>query len=377
MNIKQRLNEFRKGIGPTIKELKFMISRMKKSPLSIVGAAILVFYIAIAILAPVLAPPTSWDPYMIPREGYKSEPQAPSEKHIFGTAQGQYDIFYGCIWGTRTAFRIGFLVVLSAVAMGIVIGVVSGYYGGIYDEVMMRFTDVIYAFPGLILVMALVIAVPVTFRFHIGPLMLIIAGFIACFIGVSIGSERSRLRLALVLLGLGLVATAIATAVFPGQMYLTLGSLMSFRFTPLDKVMLALVVVGWPTYSRVMRGEILRVKQEDYVEAAKAVGCSDARIIFRHILPNSIYPLLIMASLDIGAIVLTAAALSFLGLGAPQGYADWGQMISFSRNWIAVRGNYYWFTWLTPGLFIFIFVLGWNLLGDAFRDVSDPTLRRR
>jgi len=377
MNIKQRLNEFRKGIGPTIKELKFMISRMKKSPLSIVGAAILVFYIAIAILAPVLAPPTSWDPYMIPREGYRAEPQAPSEKHIFGTAQGQYDIFYGCIWGTRTAFRIGFLVVLSAVAMGIVIGVISGYYGGIYDEVMMRFTDVIYAFPGLILVMALVIAVPVTFRFHIGPSMLIIAGFIACFIGVSIGSERSRLRLALVLLGLGLVATAIATAVFPGQMYLTLGSLMSVRFTPLDKVMLALVVVGWPTYSRVMRGEILRVKQEDYVEAAKAVGCSDARIIFRHILPNSIYPLLIMASLDIGAIVLTAAALSFLGLGAPQGYADWGQMISFSRNWIAVRGNYYWFTWLTPGLFIFIFVLGWNLLGDAFRDVSDPTLRRR
>jgi len=377
MNIKQRLNEFRKGIGPTIKELKFMISRMKKSPLSIVGAAILVFYIAIAILAPVLAPPTSWDPYMIPREGYRAEPQAPSEKHIFGTAQGQYDIFYGCIWGTRTAFRIGFLVVLSAVAMGIVIGVISGYYGGIYDEVMMRFTDVIYAFPGLILVMALVIAVPVTFRFHIGPLMLIIAGIIACLIGVSIGSERSRLRLALVLLGLGLVATAIATAVFPGQMYLTLGSLISFRFTPLDKVMLALVVVGWPTYSRVMRGEILRVKQEDYVEAAKAVGCSDARIIFRHILPNSIYPLLIMASLDIGAIVLTAAALSFLGLGAPQGYADWGQMISFSRNWIAVRGNYYWFTWLTPGLFIFIFVLGWNLLGDAFRDVSDPTLRRR
>jgi peptide/nickel transport system permease protein len=119
------------------------------------------------------------------------------------------------------------------------------------------------------------------------------------------------------------------------------------------------------------------VKQEDYVEAAKAVGCSDARVIFRHILPNAIYPLLIMASLDIGAIVLSAAALSFLGLGAPPGYADWGQMINFSRAWIAVKGNYYWFTWLIPGLFIFTFVLGWNLLGDAFRDVFDPTLRRR
>jgi len=377
LNVKQRLNEFKEGIGPTIKESKFMISRMKKSPLSIVGVAILIFFTAMAILAPVLAPPTGYDPYKIPREGFKAEPQPPNEKHPFGTAQGQYDIYYGCIWGTRTAFRVGFMVVLSTVVIGIIVGVVSGYYGGIIDDIMMRFTDVIYAFPGLILVMALVVAVPVWFKFHIGPLLLIIAGLIGCFVGVLTPSRRSRLRLALIFLGIGFVAIAIATMVFPSQMYLTQGPLIRLVFTQLDKVMIALAIVGWPTYSRVMRGEILRVKQEDYVESAKAVGCSDARVIFKHILPNSIYPVLIMASLDIGAIVLTAAALSFLGLGAPPGYADWGQMISFSRNWIGVQGNYYWFTWLIPGLFIFTFVLGWNLLGDAFRDVFDPTLRRR
>ncbi|MEM2913987.1 MAG: ABC transporter permease [Candidatus Bathyarchaeia archaeon] len=148
----------------------------------------------------------------------------------------------------------------------------------------------------------------------------------------------------------------------------------------LDKVLIALAIVGWPGYTRLIRGEILRVKQEDYVEAARAVGCSDLRIIVRHILPNAMYSVLIVASLDIGAIVLTAAALSFLGIGAPLGYADWGQMISFARNtMVSSLENplQYWYTFTIPGIFIFMFVLGWNLLGDAFRDILDPTLRRR
>jgi peptide/nickel transport system permease protein len=108
------------------------------------------------------------------------------------------------------------------------------------------------------------------------------------------------------------------------------------------------------------------------------VGCSDLRIIARHIFPNSIYPVIIMASLGIGGTVLTAAALSFLGIGAPQGYADWGQMISFARNWIWAGFQdpwKYWYTFTIPGVAIFFFVLGWNLLGDALRDILDPKLR--
>jgi peptide/nickel transport system permease protein len=295
---------------PTLRELTFSLSRLKSSPLSIIGIAIILFFFAIAILAPVLAPvPEGWrNPYMIPREGYSSIPKPPSEEHPFGTvgSGGQYDIYYGCIWGTRTAIFVGFAVVGSNVLIALVLGSLSGYYGGKIDEVLMRITDVIFAFPTLILAMALVTA--------FGP--------------------------------------------------------------SLDSVIRAFILVGWASYARVIRGEVMSVKENDYVEAARAVGCSSFRVITRHILPNAIYPLLIMASLDIGAIVLSVSTLSFLGLGPQPGYADWGQMINFSRNWI-VEGFKYWYTWTIPGIFIFTFVLGWNLLGDAFRDVLDPTLRRR
>lgn len=287
-----------------------MLRRVKDSPLSIMGATIILFFATVALLAPVLAPPVTEDPYKMPHEGWSRIPQPPSPKHIFGTTTGQYDIFYGCIWGTRTAFRIGFEVVGVSLAIAIAIGSVSGYYRGLVDELVMRFTDIIYAFPGLILAMALVVA---------------------------FGRN-------------------------------------------LDSVLFALVLVGWPTYTRMVRGEVLKVRQQDYVEAAKAVGGSDIRVIVRHVLPNSIYSVLIMASLNIGAVVLTAAALSFLGLGAGESFADWGQLISNSRDYImGTSGDplAYWYTWLIPGLFIFAFVLGWNLLGDAFRDILDPTIRRR
>jgi peptide/nickel transport system permease protein len=310
MTIRNRLSEFKKGLKPAVREWKFMFTRLKESPLSIMGITILLFFVAVAILAPVLAPPTGDDPYRMPHEGWSSIPKPPDEDHIFGTTSRQYDIYYGCIWGTRTAFRVGIEVVGVALLISIALGTISGYYGGIIDEIVMRFTDIIYAFPGLILAMALVVAF-----------------------------GRS-----------------------------------------LDSVLLALVIVGWPTYTRVIRAEVLKTKQEDFVEAAKAVGCSDARVITRHVLPNAIYTTLIMASLDIGAIVLTAAALSFLGLGAGESYADWGQLISNSRGYITgTYGNTlaYWHTYTIPGLFIFTFVLGWNLLGDAFRDILDPTIRRR
>lgn len=320
MDIRSRLRELRKSMGPTIKELRFSISRIKKSPLSVVGLAIVLFYATVALLAPVLAPPVpppmgKDDPFMIWKDTNipaieRMIPHPPSSTHPFGTAQGSYDIFYGCVWGTITAFRVGFLVVLGSLAIGLLIGSVAGYYGGVIDEIIMRFTDIIFAFPTLILAMALIVAL-----------------------------GRS-----------------------------------------LDNVMLSLVLVGWPGYTRVIRGEILRVRSEDYVEAAKAAGCSDFRVITRHVIPNSIYAVLIMASLDIGAIVLYAAALSFLGLGAPSGFADWGQLIAMSRNYIYANLSdpmRYWYVFTIPGIFIFTFVLGWNLLGDAFRDILDPTMRRR
>jgi peptide/nickel transport system permease protein len=291
--------------------IKYFFYQMRKNPLSIIGISIIIAFLIVAIFAPVIAPPPEGhnNIYQIPRSGYSATPQPPNEEHPFGTTEGQYDIFYGVIWGTRSAFQVGLIVVGSILLIGITLGSIAGYFGGIIDEIIMRITDIFMAFPNLILAMAITVA--------LGP--------------------------------------------------------------SLTSVMYALIIVSWPSYTRLIRGDILTVREEDYVEATRGVGSSHARIIIRHILPNAIFPSLVMASLDIGAVVLSAAALSFLGLGAPEGYADWGQMIQFARNWIVgPPGNplAYWYTVTIPGLFILFFVLGWNLIGDAFRDILDPRIGR-
>jgi peptide/nickel transport system permease protein len=295
-----------------VSDWKFMARQLVRNPLSLMGIIIIVVFAIIAIFAPLIAPTPEghWNPYLIPRDGYSATPQPPSEEHIFGTTEGQYDIFYGVVWGTRTAFQIGLVVIGIVVVVGIVLGSLAGYFGGLLDEVIMRITDIFLAFPALILAMAIVSA--------IGP------------------SVRS--------------------------------------------VMIALTVISWPSYARLIRGDILQLREEDYIEASRGLGASSMRVILRHALPNAIYPTLVMASLDIGAVVLSAAALSFLGLGAPEGYADWGQLTSFARNWIVGPPGdslKYWYAVTIPGLFILFFVLGWNLLGDAFRDILDPRLTRR
>jgi len=289
-----------------------MVRQLARNPLSLAGIIIIFIFAIIAIFAPLIAPTPAGhgDPYLIPRDGYWATPQLPSEEHPFGTTEGQYDIFYGVIWGTRSAFRVGLVVIGIVVVIGIILGSLAGYLGGVIDEVIMRITDIFLAFPALILAMAIV------------------------------------------------------TVMEPS----------------LTSIMIALIVVSWPSYARLIRGDILQVREEDYIEASRGLGASNARVIIRHALPNAIYPTVIMASLDIGAVVLSAAALSFLGLGAPEGYADWGQLTSFARNWIvgpSADPLRYWFAVTIPGLFILFFVLGWNLLGDAFRDIFDPRLARR
>ena len=295
-----------------MKDWRFTLRQIRKNPLSLAGVIIIAIFIIVAILAPLIAPTPAGhtNPYMIPRDGYYAEPQSPDDEHIFGTTQGQYDIFYGVIWGCRSAFRVALIVMGITILVGLVLGSLAGYFGGVLDEVIMRITDIFLAFPWLILAMA-----------------------ITAVLGQSLRS-----------------------------------------------VMIALVIVWWPAYARLIRGDILQLREEDYVEAARGLGASSLRVIVRHVLPNSIYPMLIMASLDIGAVVLSAAALSFLGLGAPEGYADWGQMTEFARNWIVGPPGEplkYWYAVFTPGAFILFFVLGWNLLGDAFRDIFDPRLARR
>ena len=284
------------------------LRRFRRNPLSVLGAVIIAFFVVLALLAPFLAHPTERNPFMIPHSGYASDPHPPGPGHPFGTTEEQFDLYYGVIWGTRTAFVVALSVVATAVAVALVLGSISGYYGGPLDELVMRVTDIFLAFPGLILAVVIV----------------------------------------------AVLGQSVRNAV------------------------IAIAVVEWPSYTRLLRGEFLRVRDMEYVQAAQALGGGDLHIITRHVIPNTIYPMLILASLNMGGIVITFAALSFLGLGAPIGYADWGQLISLSHNWIVGTAGdpfTFWYTLIVPGTAIFLFVLGWNLLGDAFRDVFDPRLQ--
>ena len=288
-------------------KLQAIWRKLRKRPMSLLGIAIIGSFAVVAALAPVIArpAPNTRDVYLIPQDGYSPDPVRPSAKHWFGTTEQQYDLYYGMIWGTRTAFKVALTVVSVSLLLGILVGAIAGFYGSWVDETLMRFTDVILAFPDIVL------------------------------------------------------SVVIVAVLGPG----------------LYKVMIAVTLVSWPSYARLLRGDVLSIKEREFVLAARALGASDARILLRHILPNCIYPLLVVASLSMGSIVITTAALSFLGLGSPLGYADWGQLISLSRNWIlGSSGNpfEYWHTIFIPGLAIFLFVLGWNLMGDAMRDILDP-----
>ncbi|KAF2961223.1 ABC transporter permease [Fervidobacterium sp. 2310opik-2] len=301
-------------------EFKRVMRKIFRNPSAVLGFSLLIFFIIIAILAPVIAKPvnpmmlddngnpTKLDnPYIMPIITWSSEPVPPSAEHPFGMIQGR-DIFYGVVWGTRTAFYIGLTVTIISTLFGIIIGAIAGYYGGWIDEILMRITDVFMSIPFLLAAMVLT-----------------------------------------TILGNGL-----------------------------DKVMIAMTVFGWMGAARLIRANILQVKEEQFVLAAKALGVKDFFIIIRHILPNTIFPVLIQASMRMGSLVITAAGLSFLGLGAPLGYADWGSMLNFTRNWIlGTSGSTfsYWYAVFYPGMAMVLFVLAWNLVGDALRDVFDPRLK--
>lgn len=287
-----------------------LLIQLLKNPLSLTGIILITFFIVVAIFAPIIAPTPerSRDPYDMPRYGYGSEPQPPNDVNKFGTTEGQYDIFYGVVWGTRTAFKAGLIATGATLVIGLFVGTVAAYYGGRIDEALMRIVEIFQAFPFL------------------------------------------------------LAAITMAAVLQP--------RLGKGIWTP----MVALIAFGWTTYARLIRGDVLSVKEREYVQAARVIGSGDLRIITRHILPNAIFPTLVVASMDVGTYVLSFAALSFLGVGVQIGYSDWGQIISFARNWIPVLSKY-WFIIVFPGAAITLFVLAWNLVGDAFRDILDPRMR--
>lgn len=318
-----------------------VLKKLLRNPTSLAGIVMLTIFLIIALAAPLFAPvpENSRDQYMIPRDGFSTTPEPPNEEHIFGTTEGQYDIFYGVIWGTRTAFRIGVVITLITTTIGIIVGSISGFYGGWVDELLMRITEIFQAFPFLLAAITMTSVLQTIYGRGEAGVLIFMAKIVAFLtFGQSFAEDLD-----------------------PVQLQILTG-------------MLAIIFFGWMTEARVMRGNILAVKEFEYALAAKTIGASDMRILFRHLLPNAVFPILVISSMNIGSYVLTFAALSFLGLGAQRGYADWGQMISFARNWVPSLVEY-WYIVVFPGMAIVLFVLAWNLVGDALRDILDPRLR--
>jgi len=274
-----------------------LFQRLLRSKSAIIGSVIVLMMIGVAAFASVIAP---YDPI---KQSFKIQLQPPSSSHPLGTDEFGRDILSRVFFGSRWALLAGFLADSIALVLGVIIGVLGGFYGREVDAVIVWLTDVMLAFPYLLLAM-------------------------------------------------------IVVAVFgPG----------------LINAMIAIGIVYVPQYARLVRGTVLSLKEKEFIEAARCLGVPAHWIMFRHILPNCVAPIIVMATLAIGWAIVQTAGLSFLGLGAQPPTPEWGAMLSGGRNYMLSA----WWIATFPGLAIVVTVIGFNLLGDGLRDVLDPYLRGR
>ena len=261
------------------------------------GALLTVALIFVALAAPLLAP---FDPNA---QDTIRRLEAPSRQHPLGLDDLGRDVLSRVIFGARVSLRVGFSVVLIASAIGIALGSIAGYFGGAADVVIMRICDILLAFPGILLAIAMV-----------------------AVLGPSLGN-----------------------------------------------VILALATIGWVGYARLVRGQVLKVREMEYVTAAKALGARSPRVIVLHVLPNVINPVIVMATLGLAGAILSEAALSFLGLGVQPPTPSWGSMLTSGRQYLGLANHLA----IYPGIAIMLAVMGLNFLGDGLIDALDPKYRKR
>jgi ABC-type dipeptide/oligopeptide/nickel transport system permease subunit len=224
----------------------------------------------------------------------------PTSSHPMGTDADGRDVLSRVLYGGRYSLGIGLAVVIVGMLIGLFLGGLAGFFGGAADEVIMRFTDIVLAFPIIIL------------------------------------------------------AIAVAAALGPSPF----------------NTSIAMIAVWWPTYARVVRSLVLQIREREFVLAARALGMGNLRVLTRTVLPNTIGPVIILVTLDIGNAILTIAGLSFIGFGVPQPTPEWGNMISYAQN----DPDQWWMS-VFPGLAIFTCIMGFNFFGDAVRDALDPRTR--
>ena len=278
-----------------LSDIRRGVYRFSRNRLSMIGVAIVLLGLFIAITAPL------WVPYPDDVTGSVNMSirlKPPSADHLFGTDEAGRDVFSRTIMATRISFEVGVIILFVAITIGVFLGAIAGYFGGRVNQVIMRFTDIMLTFPGIFL------------------------------------------------------ALAISAALGRGVLNATL----------------ALSITWWPGYCRLVEAQMLKMKEEDFVAGARALGAGNLRVIFRHILPNLLTAIIVKASMDFGFAVLNLAALGFIGVGVLPPEPDWGSMISAGRRFIPAS----WWYSTFPGLFMFITVLGFNLLGDGLRDLLDP-----
>ena len=281
---------------PRLEAFKTVSKRLLKNKAAVVGGIIIIFFIIVALVGPSFV---KTDPY---HQDLLNKLQPPSKEHWFGTDNFGRDIFSRIVHGAKLTLIVGFLSVAVGGIIGVLVGIISGYYGGWFDTISMRIVDVLLAFPGILLALAIV--------------------------SVLGGSIRN--------------------------------------------VILAVGIFSIPAFARIVRGSTLQVKKLEYIDAVRSLGASDMRIIFRHILPNIMSPIIVQATMRIATAILTAAGLSFLSLGAPPPTPEWGAMLNDGRIYMHNAGHMV----LIPGIMIVIVVLAFNIFGDGLRDALDPKMKQ-
>jgi peptide/nickel transport system permease protein len=281
-----------------------------EKPLGLAGGIIFVFMCLAALTAPFAAS----DPNAL---GLGSERLlSPSMSHPFGTDNLGRDVLTRVIWGARVSLFVGFTAVIVSTIISLTLGIVSGFFGGIFDMIVQRLVDAFIAFPGLVLLLAVV----AMFRDWHAP-----------------GLPRD-----------GLFSTGVVVLIA------TLG------------------VLGGVSQSRIIRGAVLSLKESMFVEAARATGAGNTRMIFVHILPNVMAPIITLATLGLGTVILAEASLSFLGLGLPPDVPSWGGMLNREARSFITQA---WWLGIFPGVALSLAVFAFNMLGDALRDILDPRMR--
>lgn len=326
-------------ISPRVK--RSLKSEFKRSPLAKIGLVLLVLIVVMAVFAPVLAPhnPTEQglDSGETPPIGFEQtetttrlvdgeterveETIEPTWDHPLGTDQFGQDMLSRLIYGARTSLMVGLLGTGIAAGIGVPYGLAAGYFGGKVDDGLMRGADVMLAFPSLVLAIALI-----------------------GLFGASVIRIPDPFVMA------GLVEDMPASFALPGT------------------VTIVVALVNWVWFARVARGEALSIRSEEYVKAARSIGASDWTILRQHVLPNSLTPIIVLATIQVAAIILLESALSFLGFSGTT--LSWGYDIAQGRNYLATA----WWISTIPGIAILLSVVSVNLLGDWLRDALDPSI---